>query len=352
MAKGKPPGSDGLPMEFYVAFWELLGGNLVNVFNASLEAGLLPFSQREALIALMFKKGDRLDHKNCRPISFLNVDYKLCARVLVGLHLKVIATVVAPDQTCGVRGRYIGENVAFLRDVVELTNEYKLPVALLSLDQEKLFDRVDWPFLFATLAKMGFGDNFIRWVRLLYTNVRSSILVNGYTSRPFKPSCGVHQGCPLSPLLYVLSMEVLTANVRCHPDITGLRLPCLSSLLPVLFLCADDTYAVSCSDRATGATFSAYGRFEQGTGAELNLGKCEGVWLGSWRGRLDVPIPIKWTTAFIKVLGVYLGNGNLEKENWRPRINAIEKCLNSWRGRSLSYSGKALIVNALALSRV
>ena len=65
--------------------------------------------------------------------------------------MKVIATVVAPDQTCGVPGRYIGENVAFLRDVAELANEYNLPVALLSLDQEKAFDRVDWPFPFRHL---------------------------------------------------------------------------------------------------------------------------------------------------------------------------------------------------------
>ena len=147
-------------------------------------------------------------------------------------------------------------------------------------------------------------------------------------------------------------MEVLAANVRFHPNITGLRLPGLSYPLPVLSLYADDKSAVSCSDRATRAIFSFYGRFEQGAGAKRNLGKCEGVRLGSWRGRLDAPVPIKWTTAFIKVLGVYLGNGNLEKETWRPRVNAVEKCLNSWRGQSLSYSGKALIVNALALSRV
>ena len=62
---------------------------------------------------MIFKKGDRQDHKNWRLISLLNVDYKLCARVLAGRLLKVIATVVAPDQTCGVPGRYIGENVAF-----------------------------------------------------------------------------------------------------------------------------------------------------------------------------------------------------------------------------------------------
>ena len=158
-------------------------------------------------------------------------------------------------------GRYIGQNVAFLRNVVELASEYNLPVALISLDQEKAFDRVDWPFLFATLAKMGFGDNFIRWVRLLYTDVRSSVLVNSYTFLPFKPSCGVRQGCPLCPLLYVFFMKVLAANVRCHPDITGLRLPGLSSPLPVLSLYATDTSAVSCSDRATRAIFSVYGRF-------------------------------------------------------------------------------------------
>ena len=112
MAEGDYQDSDGLPVEFRVAFWDLPGGDLVNVFNASLEAGLLPFSQREALIALIFKKGDRLDHNNWRPISLLNDNFKLCARVLDGLLLKVIATVVAPDQTCGVPGPYIGENVA------------------------------------------------------------------------------------------------------------------------------------------------------------------------------------------------------------------------------------------------
>ena len=214
MAKGKSPGSDGLPLEFRVAFWDLLGGDLVNVFNASLEDGLPPFSQSEALIALIFKKGGRLDHKNWRPISLLNGDYKLCARVLAGRLLKVIATVVAPEQTCGVPGCYIGENVAFLRDVLELANEYNLPVALLSLDQEKAFDCVDWPFLFTT--KMGFGDSFIRWVRLLYTDVRSSVLVNGYTSCLCKPSRGVCQGCPSFPpfcMFFLWKCWLLTSAV-------------------------------------------------------------------------------------------------------------------------------------------
>ena len=126
--------------------------------------------------------------KNWRPISLLNVDYKLCARTLAGRLLKVIHHVVAPDQTCGVPGRYIGENVALLRDVAQYANDLNIPVAILSLDQEKAFDRVHWHFLFSTLQKMGFGPSFIRWVELLYSDIRSSVIINGYTSRSLKPS--------------------------------------------------------------------------------------------------------------------------------------------------------------------
>lgn len=78
MAKSKSPGSDGFPAEFYLAFWDVLGADLVEVLNASLDSGCLPLSQRGALISLIFKKGNRLEHKNWRPISLLNVDYKLC----------------------------------------------------------------------------------------------------------------------------------------------------------------------------------------------------------------------------------------------------------------------------------
>ena len=352
MARGKSPGSDGLPAEFYITFWDVLGAVLIEVVNASLDAGSLALSQKEALISLIFKKGDRLEHKNWRPISLLNVDYKLCARALAGRLLKVLNYVILPDQTCGVKGRFIGGNVAFLRDVSIVANELNLSAAILSLDQEKAFDRVDWRFLLSTLRHMGFGESFVKWVQLLYTDIRSAVLIDGYTSNWFKPSRGVRQGCPLSPLLYVISIEVLAANIRTHPRITGIRLPNLPSSLPVVSLYADDTSIVVSSDPATLAVFETYSLFKRGTGSKLNVGKCEGLWLGSWRNRLDAPVPILWNSDKIKILGVYIGNGDMDEANWRPRIQAVEKCLASWRSRSLSLSGRVLIINALALSRI
>ena len=352
MARGKSPGSDGLPAEFYLSFWGILGRDLVDVFNESFSKGMLPSSLRKGLISLSFKKGDRLDRKNWRPISLLNVDYKLCARTIAGRLLRVIHFVVGRDQTCGVPGRYIGENVSLLRDLVDFSTESNVPAAILSLDQEKAFDRVDWVFMFNTLSRMGFGPSFIRWVRLLYTDIRSCVLVNGYCTSMFYPSRGVRQGCPLSPLLYVLTMEVLASNLRCHSDIVGLSLPGTPSVLPVVSLYADDTSAIVTSDAGIRAVFDTYGLFEKASGSKLNLDKCKGLWLGPWRNRLDAPFAIDWSLKMIKVLGVFIGFGDLDEANWRPRINAVSKCLSSWRSRSLSLSGKALVANALALSRV
>ena len=111
IAKRKAPGSDGLPMEFYVKFWDLLGADLVCVLNSCYRDGCLSLSQRSGIISLSFKKGDRLDIRNWRSISLLNVDYKLVSRVIASRLLKVINLVVNKDQTCGVPGRFTGEKV-------------------------------------------------------------------------------------------------------------------------------------------------------------------------------------------------------------------------------------------------
>lgn len=86
--------------------------------------GSLSLSQRRGIISLSFKKGDRLDACNWRPISLLNVDYKLAARTIAARLLKVIHLVVSPNQMCVVPGRFIGENVAFLQDVVHYATTF------------------------------------------------------------------------------------------------------------------------------------------------------------------------------------------------------------------------------------
>ena len=219
MARGKASGCDGLPMEFYFKFWDVLGNDLVLVLNSAYCLVLLSCSQRRGIITLAFKKGDHLDPKNWRPITPLNADYKIASRSVAARLLKVIHLIVSKDQTCGVPGCFIGENV--LRDVVDFCTSTGVLAAMLSLDQS---------FLRSTLFALGFGQSFIGWVDLSYNNFCSAVIVNGYISSCFFLSRGVRQGCPLSPLLYILISEVLACNIRAHIPFRDYSFPILLSL--------------------------------------------------------------------------------------------------------------------------
>ena len=176
---------------------------------------------------------------------------------------------VAEDQTCRVPGRFIGENVALLRDVVSFASSSRTPVSILSLDQEKAFDRVDWGFMRSTLVAMGFGPSFVAWVDLFYHRMQSCVNVNGYVSAFFNLSRGVRQGCPLSPLLYVLLCEVLAANIRCNTRISGLLIPGFPPL-SLISQYADDTSLIVSLEDAIKAVFETYALFERASGSKLN----------------------------------------------------------------------------------
>ena len=284
----KSPGLDGLPYEFYQSFWELLGPDLVLVYNDCLARGRLSFSQRTGLITLLYKKHDRLDVKNWRPISLLCTDYKILSKVLTNRIKPVLSSVVSECQSCGVPGRFSGLNVRTLQDIVNICNNTNSGGALISLDQEKAFDRVDWPFMLRVLERMNFGPSFCAWVKLLYTNIFSRVLVNGYTSSAFPITRGVRQGCPLSPLLYILVAETLACAIKKDANIDGYSLS--SGEVIKIFQYADDTSIIVHSDVSLQSLFALFARYEQASGAKLNVMKSHGLLFGAWKHRTDLPI--------------------------------------------------------------
>ena len=143
MNAGKSPGTDGLTAEFYLAFWANIGEDLVEVLNYGFQNGQLSVSQHRGLLSLIFKKGEKRDLKNWRRISLLCVDYKIGTRALAARLQKVLSSVLHEDQTCGVPGRSVVSNLYLIRDLIEYCSAKNLPLAIISLDQEKAFDRVN-----------------------------------------------------------------------------------------------------------------------------------------------------------------------------------------------------------------
>ena len=351
MANNKSPGLDGLTSEFYKKFWDLLGPLLVEVFNVCLSDSNLCESMKTSATRLVFKKGDRKSLKNWRPISLLNVDYKICSKALSLRLAAVLDVIVDPDQTCSVPGRSITSNLALLRDTlayIERTNETGI---LVSLDQEKAFDRVDRVFLMNLLRHFGFGPSFCNWITTLYHGANMRILVNNWLSDKVDLQRGVRQGDSLSPMLYVLCVEVLACKIRNTPEIEGFLLPGARGERFKVSQYADDTTGYLKNFRSLQCLFEVISLYERGTGARLNVSKSEAMWLGAWRDRGDTPLGLSWVRK-MKILGVFFGTINVDRDNWEPRLSKLDRCLNMWKSRSLSMIGKAWIINILAISKL
>ena len=196
------------------------------------------------------------------------LNYKIASRSIAACLLKVLRLIVNKDQTCGVPDRFIGENVAFLHNVADFSTSSGIPATLLSLDQEKGFDRDDWCFLHSTHYAMAFGQSFIGWVDLFYNNACSAVNVNGYVSSPFLLTQGVRQGCPLSPLLYILVGEVLACNIRSHSLTSDLQLPHSTFPLSCVSAYVDDTTFVVTSIHAISTVFDVYSLYKSHSAAK------------------------------------------------------------------------------------
>ena len=265
-------------MEFYLHFWQSLGPLLLCVANRCFADGELCPSMKGSVTRLIFKKRGDVKHlKNWRPISLLNVDYKIISKAITLRLSKVLEHIIHPDQTCSVPGRSIFSNVTLLRDVldyIQRTDEFAI---LISLDQEKAFDRVNRSFLLKLLQVYGFCPDFCRWISTFYNGAFMQITLNGWLTDVISLERGVRQGDPLSPLLYVLRVEVLASLIRSSPGIEGFLLPGARGLQARVRLYADDTTAILRDLPSLTNLFDCVTVYENGSGAKLNRSKTEAM---------------------------------------------------------------------------
>ena len=223
MKNNKSPGNDGITKEFLEYFWEKLGTFLVSTPNHSFGKGELSTSQKQAIITLIEKKDkDKRLIKNWRPISLINIDIKVASKAIANRLQAVIHNLISVDQTAYVKGRFIGESIRVINDLIENIDRKDEEGILFSTDIEKAFDSVDHNFLFATLKRYGFGTEFVNFIKTLLFDAQSCVINNGYTTDYFKLERGTRQGDPLSAYLFILVFEVLLIQVREDIDIKGL----------------------------------------------------------------------------------------------------------------------------------
>ena len=149
----------------------------------------------------------------------------------------MLPTVIDPDQTGFMPRRSTDVNLRRLFTNIHTRHINTGTRTVASLDVEKAFDTVEWPFLWETLRRMGFPLLFITWLQVIYRAPTSSVRLGGGVSAPFQLSRGTRQGCPLSPALFALAIEPVAEALRTSCHIKGLRVGLLEERVA---LYADD----------------------------------------------------------------------------------------------------------------
>lgn len=201
---GKAPGPNGYPCEFYKRYFSKFGSHLLDAVEEAREQGRLTGEWRHAEIVVFHKLGRPPHcHASYHPIYLLNVGAKILAKGLANRLAPHITSVVHPDQAGFMPQRATRHNIGRAHVAIDTLRSLNVPGALLLTDMDRAFDSLSWIYLFALLDRLNLGQRFLSYLKLLYTDITSSVRVAGCVSSTFSVGRGTRQGCPPACCFYL-----------------------------------------------------------------------------------------------------------------------------------------------------
>ena len=351
--KNKSPGCDGWPIELYQQLFTRYGTFFLKLFR-EISYYNLPDTSKIGIISLLEKPGkELLELPNWRPLSLLNSDGKIFAKMLANRMRSVQQKITHPDQMGFLKDRYIGENLLELLSVIDYCRIKEIPALVISLDMMKAFDRVEWIPFDKILEFFNFGPFFRSMVQVLHADIKSCTTNLGKVSDYFPIKKGLRQGCPFSPPGYLLIAEILGQKIRQNDRIKGIHVDEYNKKLAQY---ADDTWVVIKAEKDSyDALFEEIQQFEINTGLKVNYDKTQILRIGSLRhsnAKFYSNLPLIWSDH-LNVLGIDI-YPETEKtlKNYESVIKKMNKILDQWSLRGLTVIGKILVSNTLAVSQL
>lgn len=375
-ANDKAPGLNGISYEV----WKLIDGRYKNakahekeefnivrtlrkVYNDIELNGMVPgtgFS--ESWMCPLYKKNDRAEIPNYRPISLLNSDYKIMTKALTIKLAEVAPGLINRAQAGFVPGRPIFDQVWLAKLVINLAEVTEQDGAIVALDQEKAYDKIKHDYLWQILQAFGFPEEYTNTIRALYSDAYTVVLVNGMrSSTGFKVRRGVRQGDPLSCLLFDLAIEPLGEALR-QSNLKGINVPKQTERLIATFF-ADDTTVYLSKEDDFGDLEIILQDWCLASGAKFNINKTEIIPIGTPEYRdllrqrrflngedgnvIPEHIKIACEGEAIRSLGALIGNGICQVEPWTRVLEKIDRSLARWEKSMPTMEGRRLIISMI-----
>ena len=357
MKNGSTPGCDGIPVEFYKIFFNEIKHVLFKSFIHSFVNKKLPVTQQKGIVSLLHK-GKNLDRDNLdnwRPLSLTNADYKILAKIIAIRIQGTLHEIVHRDQCGFIKGRDIANLLREIDDIIENNKDENNEFILLAIDYRKAFDTIKNDFILKCLELFGFGEYIIQWINIILHNRTFCVKNGGHISGSYLMQRGVRQGCPLSPLIFIIAIELLGISTRQSDSIKGIQVRIRH--FPVTHKIkqyADDTTFLLRDFIDFREVLSKIKEFSKVSGLCINKKKTNAMFISKKDPRdINSFEGIKFVNK-IKLLGIFFSNNESARdieENWTTKIEKLSQNLTLWTRRNLTLFGKVTIIKTFGLSQ-
>lgn len=348
----RAPGLDSYNGAFYKSAWTVIQQDIMEALNALLFGDNRAFSHlNSALVVLLPKRPEAATPTDYRPITMIHSFAKLVSKLLAIRLAPRLQELVAENQNAFIKGRLIHNNFKFVQRVAVLIRRRKIPGLLLKLDISKAFDSLAWPFLLQVLQAYGFSNLWQRWIAALLSTATSRILVNGQPGRRIAHRRGVRQGDSLSPMLFILAMEVLSRLFNLAQQEGIIRGVSHPGIRHICSLYADDVVLFAHPSVNEASAIKELLRiFGDASGLRTNLAKCSITEIhGAQETLADIqqilgcqiaPFPIRY-------LGLPLGTTKLPKAVIQASVDAVAKKMPTCHGQLMARSGRLVWIKSM-----
>ncbi|XP_075091545.1 uncharacterized protein LOC142171747 [Nicotiana tabacum] len=377
-------GADRFTGIFYQDYWEIIGFDIYSIILHFYGGVALSKYFTHTNLVMLPKKPMVQIFYDLRPISLSKFINKVISRVLHDRLEKLLPALISPNQSRFMKGRSIFENILLTHErVTDIRLRDKIANVMIKIDMTKAYDRVSLKYLLHVLRKMGFAEQFINMVWNLISNNWYSVLVNGQDLGFFKSTRGVKQGDPLSPVLFILSVEVnvlvngqdlgffkstrgvkqgdplspalfiLSAEVlprslnKLFEDkaFIGFGLPKWSEPLNHLAYVDNTIIFASAQPESLKKVMTVLGSFERISGQLINKSKSSFYMHANVSNALFQAVGNATGFTRGEFSFTYLGCPNFYtrrmKDYYNDLIKKVKGKLHSWKGKLLSFGGKA-----------
>uniref|UniRef100_A0A803TDX0 Reverse transcriptase domain-containing protein n=1 Tax=Anolis carolinensis TaxID=28377 RepID=A0A803TDX0_ANOCA len=352
----KTPGPDGFSAVYYKVYEKELVPHLQKIMNLVRESGSMPASWKEALITVIHKENSVQEElKNYRPISLLNVDYKFFSSIMAERLKIFLKNWIKEDQVGFLPNRQIKDNVRTVIDLIDHYEKNNQKEALfLAIDAEKAFDRVNWDFFKLLTQELDMGFYFRNTLEAIYQNQKTKIRVNGRETETVMIERGTRQGCPLSPLIFIMTLEILLNNIRENKELQGAKIHGTHYKVKAY---ADDLICFIENPVDTGMKWiEVIRQYGDLAGLKINRNKTEALTKNMTKkhqelisNQLGITI-----TSKIKYLGITITPKNIQlaQNNYNKVWQEIKRDLDKWKNAKISLWGRISTIKMNVLPKM